>query len=383
MSVMTKMISTDRYLYQIYRDVKAEVKQQSDLRTEMSQARKLEAVLTQVKYLQKKYAQTGKVSIDDSDNFPFATFWSKAEQIAMMKQLYETNSKLFTKGAFIDTFSGSESQAYQLGESLEAGFARFVRTVAANASNQSYADTKGVIKSKVGGLHTQVPDLIGETNEIMKAIFNDCYQQASVAMKQYKKSSELPGNAKGMHSVQGKIDNIGLSAEFVASVEVQGMEKDVLMALKDATFTAKNYLSTTELKFGQTNPFRVFATVAPSGESTAGRYARMLNCFEEHGDVHASAPTTFYRIRAIYELTGARMKYTEKTLISNPAIRNLLEGQIAKFLIWNTPYGQIHVIPTRKIVDTVIDSATMAMPKDWRDALYGPVTIPQSALQNL
>jgi hypothetical protein len=53
-----------------------------------------------------------------------------------------------------------------------------------------------------------------------------------------------------MHSVQGKIDNVGLTAEFVASVSVEGMDRDIVMALKDATFTAKNYLSTTELKFG-------------------------------------------------------------------------------------------------------------------------------------
>lgn len=234
-------------------------------------------------------------------------------------------------------------------------------------------------------MHTQVPDLNVEATDIMREIFSECYRQASVAMKEYNKADAdvEASNARGMHSVQGKIDNIGLTAEFVAGVNVSGMDKDIVMALKDATFTAKNYLSTTELKFGQTNPFRVFATVAPSGDSTPGRYARMLNCFEEHDAIHSSAPTTFYRLRAIYELTGARMKYTEKTLTSNPAIKQLLQGQVAKFLIWNTPYGDIHVIPTRRIVDNVIESASMAMPENWRDALYGPIKLPQSALSEL
>jgi hypothetical protein len=68
-----------------------------------------------------------------------------------------------------------------------------------------------------------------------------------------------------MRSVQGKIDNVGFTSEFALSVDVTGMDKDIVNALKDATFTDKNYLSTTELKFGQTNPFRVFATVAPEG----------------------------------------------------------------------------------------------------------------------
>lgn len=381
MSVMKKMISTDKYLSQIYKEVKSEIRKSSNLNTEISQARKLQALLRQVKYMQKQYGSFGNISIDD--NFPFASFWSKAEQIAMMNALYQINPKLFTEGTFINTFKGSESQSYLLGESLEIGFARLVRSIAAKASNQTYAGTEGVVKSKVGGLHTQVPDLNKTTNDIMSNIFNQCYQEASQQMKQYKGNTELPQGMRGMHSVQGKIDNIGLTAEFVASVSVEGMDRDIVMALKDATFTAKNYLSTTELKFGQTNPFRVFATVAPAGEDTVSRYSRMLNCFEDHGAIHSSAPITFYRLRAIYELTGARMQYTDKALSQNSAIRQLLEGNVAKFLIWNTPYGDIRVIPTRKIIDNVIESAAQAMPKGWQDALYGPIVLQQSDLSNL
>ncbi len=380
MSVLSKMTSTDKYLSAIYKDVKKEIKDASNLSKDMAQARRLQALLRQVKFMQKQYATSGSMSI--GGDFPFAAFWDRAEQIAMMQSLYEINPKIFTEGTFIDTFKGSEKQSFLLGESLEIGVARLIYGIGAKVSNQSYTSAKTQIKSKVGGLHTQVPDLVGGGTEIMQQIFNSYYEEIGKALKTYRGDTKHEAMTT-MRSVQGKIDNVGFTSEFALSVDVTGMDKDIVNALKDATFTDKNYLSTTELKFGQTNPFRVFATVAPEGQETVARFSRMINCFENHGDVHLSAPATFYRLRAIYELTGARMKYTEKSLESNSMIRTLLEGQVAKYLIWNTPYGDIHVIPTRKIVEKVIDSATMALPKNWQDALYGPITLPQTSLDSL
>lgn len=375
MTVMQKMISTDRYLSKIYKDVKNEIYQNINIETEKIQAKQLQAFLTQIKYMQKQYATTGHISIDE--NFPFSSFWKRSEQLAMMRLLYTTNPKLFTEGNFIKDFKGLDNQGYELGESLEVGFARVVRTVAAKVSGQSYESTQGKIISKVGNLQTQIPDLINSSDQFMKQIFKECYEKASQELK------KNPAGQSYVHSVSGKIDNVGLTSEFVMSVSADGMDKDILMALKNATFTAKNYLSTYELKFGQTNPFRVFATVAPNGQDTVGRYYRMINCFKSHENYHQTAPTTFYRIRAIYELTGAKMRYTEKTLREHNMLSDLLVGQYAKFLIWNTPYSEIKVIPTSLIVKNLIDSATAVMPDNWRDALYGPISLSQKSLANI
>lgn len=381
MSVLSKMMSTDKYLSQIYRGIKNEIKEQSNLTAELASARRLQALLTQIKFLQKQYQSSGSVEVGDS--FPFASFWKKSEQIAMMQALYNINPSIFTEGTFIDTFSGMDNQAYMLGNSLEVGVARVIYGIGAKVSGQTYEGAKNVLKSKVGGLHTQVPDLVADTNEEMKNIFSYYYQEVGKALREYKGGTQMGGVATTMSSVQGKIDNVGFTADFTAGVTVTGMDQDIVSALRNATFTDKNYLTTSELHFGQTNPFRVFATVAPEGIDTVGRYSRMLECFEKHMSSHSDAPITFYRIRAIYELTGAKMKYTDKSLENNSIIRELLEGQIAKFLIWNTPYGDIRVIPTRQIVNKIIDSASMAMPNNWRDALYGPVSLSQNALAQL
>ena len=69
------------------------------------------------------------------------------------------------------------------------------------------------------------------------------------------------------------------------------------------------------------------------------------------------------------------MRYTEKTLREHNMLSDLLVGQYAKFLIWNSPYGDIKVIPTSLIVKNLIASATAAMPDNWRDALYGPISL--------
>ena len=66
--------------------------------------------------MQKQYATSGSMSI--GGDFPFAAFWDRAEQIAMMQSLYEINPKIFTEGTFIDTFKGSEKQSFLLGESV-------------------------------------------------------------------------------------------------------------------------------------------------------------------------------------------------------------------------------------------------------------------------
>lgn len=369
---MKSSVSTEDYLHSIYNSLKREInnnaKKKDDIR-----ALKLQAFLRQIKYMQ--YIEAG----GENDNFPFAEFWKKSDQIALMNKLQEIKPEIFTSKNFLNI--SKESQ--QLGMELEIGVARVVKSMGAIATGQDYAQSS---KSIVGGAHTQIPDLIGVIDQDMKNIFNQYYTEMQKELKKYQNNENMDV-ASYTHSVQGKIDNIGLSGNLVLSSNLTKMEKDIIDALTNATFTDKNYVSTTELKFGQTNPFRVFMTVAPRGGGNAlGYFCRMLNCFENHSNnYHTEAPKYFYRIRAIYELTGARMQYTEKSqekLGNN--IMQIIAGQPAKYLIWNNPLGEIYVIPTSKIVNNIIDSAVdEVLPKNWRDALFGPIVLPQKDLSKL
>ena len=376
------MASTETLLSSIYKDVKKEILTQTKLNIDSKHAVKLETFLKQIKYLQRQFSETGEVSI--GSDFPFARFWSKAEQIAMINYLYQIKPEIFTEGTFIQSFSGSDNQSHQLGEALEKGFARVVFGIAAKATNKNYTDIKTQVKNKkVGNLQVQIPDLTEMGDAVMKEKYAECYNEASKNLRMYNNSNkELKRYFSVIPSVSGKIDNVGLSSEFIINLNVTGMDRDLVLALENATFTAKNYLSTKDLKFGQTNPFRVFATVAPDGIDKVERYKRMVSCFERHENIHTTAPVNFYRLRAIYEITGSRMKYTDKIYESN-IIQNLLLGKAARYLIWNTPYGDIRVIPTKKIIKNIEEAALLAMPANWKDALYGQISLPQSALENL
>lgn len=370
MSVMNKMLSTEQYLEKIYNNTKKELFSQIDARSDEAQAKKLEIFLRQIKYMQQQFSKGQNLNFD---NFPFATFWSKMEQIKMMSDLYQINKEIFQKGTFIDSFTDMENQKSLLGSSLEEGVARVIRTFADKVGNKG----NGEIHSIVGGRHTQIPDLNNIVNEEIKSQFTQYYWEIQ------NKMNESNTNKDYIPSVQGKIDNVGLSAEFVLSVSgdiKSKMDKDILFALSNATFTDKNYITTSHLNLGQTNPFRVFATVAANmGEPITERYQRMIKCFENHNE-HLQNQTTFYRIRAIYELTGVKMQYTEKSIQESSAVRQIAEGRAAKFLIWNNPVGDIRVIPTRLIVNNLIDSALLIEPKDWREALYGPIQLSQKDL---
>ena len=153
------------------------------------------------------------------------------------------------------------------------------------------------------------------------------------------------------------------------SSECSEIEKDIIDCLSNATFTDKNYINTYNIKFGQTNPFRVFTTAG----GDYSKYERMINCFASHStSIHEKGPTYFYKLRAIYELTGAGMKYVDEAKSFG----------FAKFLIWNTPCtDEIRVIPTARIVKNLIDN--IENPKDWKAAAYGPIHLLQLDLKKL
>ena len=83
----------------------------------------------------------------------------------------------------------------------------------------------------------------------------------------------------------------------------------------------------------------------------------MLNCMANHHGTHNS-PELFYRIRAIYELTGGKQKVEQSYLKSNSEsmLGDLITGAgRAKYLVVNNPQagGFLKVIPTAELVKDI------------------------------
>ena len=77
-------------------------------------------------------------------------------------------------------------------------------------------------------------------------------------------------------------------------------------AFSEATFSAKSYKNGNYINIGGTSAFKVFLAVAEgSYNEKFYRYCRMLNCLHHHRGFHDESKAYIYRIRALYELTGA------------------------------------------------------------------------------
>ena len=376
-----KSIDTAQYLAEIHRSLLVEVRNRK-IESEDAKALRIQTFLRQIKYIQQNnLASNGVLNLSNTSDFPFSPLWSKISQITLMEELYRANPHIFQYNLFtkIKDSGDSEVKSYKLGAYLEQGMAQVLNTLESSVTGVEYSEVKEKNNSvKMGTQHTQVPDLLGITDDIMKAEFNRTYLESQKALKKYQNNTSNIGTF--MPSVEGKIDISGYTASLIASGKtvLTPYTKSILNALKGATFTAKNYISTQELKFGQTNPFRIFTTVAPGGSSSIGRFYRMLNCFKSHDIYHSDAPVLFYRIKAIYELTGIGMQYT------NSMFNTIFGGSGARYLVWNNPMGEIYVIPTQKIINELIETAAEEiLPKNWQDALYGPVVLPQVDISKL
>lgn len=368
MSVLKKMRdaqigeSTEDYLSKIYIKTKQEIRSQYKLGVEDLKAKKLEAFLRTIKSIQKNQG--------DVNSGTFSKFWSVQEQISLMNTLAAAKGE----GFWENLFNMSNENKFTQGEYLEIGLSRVIKALEAELRGIPYSEV-GI--KKVGGAHTNAPDLINSTDEFVKKNFDKMFNSVQKELNVYK-NQETKNGYSVMRSVQGKVDVVGLSGDLVLDTKT-AIEQDLLEILRGTTFTLKNYVSTNDIHLGQTNPFRVFSTAAQDyGDDPVGRFSRMYNCFKGHsGNTHTMAPVYFYRIRAIYELTGSKMSYT------NDALNEILSGQYVEFLVWNNPIGDIRVISTARIIKSVFESADYAMPDNWQDALYGPIEIPQKMLDEI
>ena len=264
----------------------------------------------------------------------------------------------------------------KLGEYLEHGINRLVKTFQANITNKDYDTLDGLV---VGPGKRQL-DLTHVIYEIGRETLADLYNTTSDAMHEAGHKDTIGHSFTP--KVWGKIDNTGLRSE----IKLQGLSKikqDIAECLRGATFTSKNYISSNDIKLGNTNPFRIFLTI-PAFEQNLQRWHRMMNCFKSHTFEHSEAPMWFYRIRLIYELTGFGGYYDVKT---QEEFGKILSGMTyAKYLIINKPgTSDLRVIPTAAIINakSILEKEENKIRSNtWQDAVYGPVVINQNDLLN-
>lgn len=315
-------------------------------------------------------------------------FWAENEYGALIQALYEANPHILEFNLLnkIKESTDQEVLSYKLGSYLEQGLTEILNTYEAAMSGRKYSEVKesnkGIIN--VGGSHiVGTKQLVDEANKIMQNEYNEMYQIMQKNLKEYNQQN-IDKIAEYMPSVQGKIDINSFQSiiEIRSDLKLKPQAKEVLKALSGATFTAKNYISTSQLHFGQTNPFRVYTIVAAQQEDIIGHFCRMITCFENHQNriPDNESPVLFYRIRAIYELTGYGTRYV------NAKLNDIFKGRGADFLVWNNPINkdEIRVIPTQAIIqDLIANAANEALPKNYKDALFGPINLSQTDLKNI
>ena len=373
--------ATPGYLNKLLNEYRNLMRPKDTLKKEQEDAKLLEDVLNGIKKIQSYNSQ------NTSDQKGISDIISDLSLAQLLEQLSQVNPNLF-KGAKLIT--SSSDKAYQ-GKLLEDFMSEFITSIDALFTNQSFNYVNSTNNYHSSGkmldnINTKnfITDLwdniINQTfGEVTKFTTEKIFNLGSLkssTMKNIGKTTEdrqkanidIPGltqqvmiKGKDSYNVGSKMiktDNVGLDYNITITATSTLLEK-VVSALSMATFTDKNYLSTQTLHLGQTNPLRVFMVVA-NGDSTYKlyRYARMLNCMANHHSKsgHEQVPATFYRIRAIYELTGGKQRVGNNNSFLEDKIADIIQGaNRAKYLVVNSPKadGYLRVIPTADIVDTI------------------------------
>ena len=351
-------------------------------------AKTIENFLKAIKQYQQLFQQQLQENPKKNPKDIMKKFWAEDEYAALIQALYEANPHILEFNLLnkIKESTDQEVLSYKLGSYLEQGLTEILNTYEAAMSGRKYSEVKksnkGIIN--VGGSHIAgTKQLVDETNKIMQNEYNQMYQIMQKSLKEYNQQN-IDKIAEYMPSVQGKIDINSFQSiiEIRSDLKLKPQAEEILKALSGATFTAKNYISTSQLHFGQTNPFRVYTIVAAQQEDIIGHFCRMITCFENHQNriPDNESPVLFYRIRAIYELTGYGTRYV------NAKLNDIFKGRGADFLVWNNPINkdEIRVIPTQAIIqDLIANAANEALPKNYKDALFGPINLSQTDLKNI
>lgn len=356
---------TPVYLTNLLNTYRALMQPDKTLEKETGDAALLEQVLNGIKQYQNNQV--------DSKNYSLEDIVADAALNNLLLNLKEVNPHLFEGAGLITSDTNKAAQ----GAMLEDFMNEFIATI--DAAFQGIDFNSGNMIYRTGGMLDAInnKNLIQDIgNDVMQQTvdkFNKVMNIAAFKSGKIMKEGGSTTSSKQKYTREGsfakvdvtsnqidskaiKVDNAGLNYEINITAQATMLEK-VVNALSQATFTDKNYLSTKELHLGHTNPVRVFMTVADGDSSyKLYRYARMLNCMANHHGYHNS-PELFYRIRAIYELTGGKQRVEQSYLSSSQsALGDLITGVgRAKYLVVNNPQagGFLKVIPTAELVKDI------------------------------
>ena len=366
--------NSESHLASIYSEMKNSLAKKKINKSEQQKAKTLEDFLKELKKIQENL---NKNNVSGKDKIAEAI--EELTQDSIFNTLYRMCPQLFTSGFLIT----KEKSNNATGLLLEEGIANLIKSFGQIAID----NTKNLTKEQKINIDlflnnqvntgqatfnlTEIPDAIAQ--ERLVETWNQTREQFHKVSKSTKEFKYL----KTMPAIQGKIDVQGLRGNLNLNISTD-IDQGIIATLQDATFTLKNYTSTNDIHLGKTNPFRVY--VAAGANTYNFPWVRIVNCLEHHSkDLHPKTGDYFYRIRAIYELTG----YNKNGSLSyNNPLFNYLSGEHAKYLIFNQGYigGVIRVIPTSSFVinDSVIDN--LSIPTSVDKILYGPISIPQSTI---
>lgn len=377
-------LPTPNYLANIYNDYREQIRskfklgfQNQALRQQDKNAMVLEKFLNALKY----YSASGNLQ-----GFRNLSQWSDLEEVLSIEVLLEVinNLKQVNPGLFNHlqfTFVAPLGEKDIQGKVWEQKLAEVSATLEATLAGKDNGwwnnnKTIQIGNHWTGALGDNTIDLISPVENISTQLGLNLYRQSAhnQAINQAKQniyftkgSEKAKGKLKRLldqeisiqsaKNKQIKIDATGgwiLNEDYSATATIPQILID---AFKDATFSAKSYQKGKYIEVGGTSAYKIFMAVASGDyQEKHYRYCRMLNCLHHHSGFHDDSKTYIYRIRALYELTGANQKLGEGQLVDS-VIRDLIDNPTgAKYLVINNPTAQytgIKVIPTSQIAGAV------------------------------
>lgn len=389
-----KGIGTEESLSQVYSGIQEKLFNLATSQNKFdSSAQELENFLNQLKEVQAQIAQGNDVA-SVLKEYTYGKLFEILDSIIGVDK--NGISKLLGLNLLNSKKLETESR-FAHGSKLEQTIARIIKgmnvyaQVPQNSNWQKYIYE--ATKSGVGSFKTNISMSFNDLEEIVqekaKQMILQGYSSVRVEFDRATKTATLKADGVNIvYSVDGKIDNLGLSAEIKVG-SVIDIAKPIIEALREATFTDKNYLGGSSVEFGDTNPYRVYATYI----SERGRWNRFLNCLYIHQN--SNVFQYFWKMRIAYEISGLNLNYIVGKKTSKAAksgnikalrqidmIDTLNKIGYAKYLILNTA-NRIRVISTPNIILDLykeIERQTRSVPNTPDEILFSPITISTSKL---
>lgn len=336
----------DRKLNNLHNLLKEKIFEEKEIKTERKNAKELQ-----------KFFQELKNYNPNNNNFLEELTYTQVIKDLRNKGFEPQN--LFKNDPFNNAFSGA-----QLENDLMTIIEAIWKEIADDDQNFIFEEQKVLIGTKRGST-VNLEGIISEKN------VQNILKKTGVKTKKYFQDEK---NKKEklfyLQDIDGKVDVQGYEINIKNDASEQ--LKKIYDLLKDATFSAKNYLGK-KIEIGETNIFRAITgtlryAYPNEDESTIiNTFYHGYNIIKRNTKNAKEMKKHFYHLRYIYELMGTGFRYIDKTIT----------GNIVKYLIYNDPNGNIYVISTKDLAFRIFNSN-----KNY-NSLTGEMTISSSVLQKM